>query len=30
MLTDGRFWFGVVVGVAGVYAYNSYAARRSG
>lgn len=24
MLTDGRFWVGVIVGVGGVYAYNRW------
>lgn len=24
MLTDGRFWFGVVVGVGGIYAYHRW------
>lgn len=24
MLTDGRFWFGIVVGVGGVYAYHRW------
>lgn len=27
MLTDGRFWIGIIVGVGGVYAYNRYMAR---
>lgn len=29
MLSDGRFWVGVITGVVGVYAYNNYMARRS-
>lgn len=27
MLGDGRFWFGVIVGVGGTYAYHRYARR---
>jgi hypothetical protein len=27
MLTDGRFWFGIIVGAGLYYAYNKYQAQ---
>lgn len=27
MLVDGRFWFGVIVGVAGTYLWHMYSAQ---
>lgn len=30
MLTNGRFWAGIIVGVAGTYAWHMYQAKNAG
>ena len=30
MLTDHRFWLGIIVGVGGTYVYHKYAAKKMG